>query len=149
MNKRTTAIVGPSGCGKSTIVALLERWYQLSDENIAEPQPKPKGSKGKKSQASSDKAPTGDPIVANGGCIKIGKIELEKTDSQWWRSQIGLVQQEPFLFNDTLYRNVEFGLVGSEWENESKEVKRRLVEEACTEAFADEFIQRLPQVRDL
>ena len=128
-------------------MALLERWYQLSDTNIAQPQPKLKKSKGNKSQTPSEKALTDDPIVANGGCIKIGKVELEKTDSKWWRSQIGLVQQEPFLFNDTLYRNVEFGLVGSEWENEGIEIKRRLVEEACTEAFADEFIERLPQVR--
>ena len=30
---KTTALVGPSGSGKSTIVALLERWYELSDDS--------------------------------------------------------------------------------------------------------------------
>ena len=30
---KVTALVGPSGCGKSTMVALLEKWYQLSDVN--------------------------------------------------------------------------------------------------------------------
>ena len=89
------------------------------------------------------------PVIANEGSIRIGKTELEKTESKWWRSQIGLVQQEPFLFNDTLYRNVAFGLIGSEWEDAEEKTKRLLVEEACKEAFADEFIQRLPQVGSL
>jgi len=56
------------------------------------------------------------------------------------------VQQEPFLFNDTIFKNVEYGLIGTEWENDSKERKKELVEQACQEAFADEFITRLPEV---
>lgn len=65
---------------------------------------------------------------------------------KWWRSQIGLVQQEPFLFNDTIYKNVEYGLIGTEWEDETHEKKQELVKQACEEAFADEFIRRLPEV---
>jgi len=68
-------------------------------------------------------------------------------DLKWWRSQIGLVQQEPFLFNDTLLKNVEYGLIGTEWEKSPKDEKKALVEQACKEAFADEFIDRLPEVR--
>ncbi len=67
-------------------------------------------------------------------------------DVKWWRSQIGLVQQEPFLFNETIYRNVEHGLIGTEWEHAPDAEKSRLVKEACREAFADEFISRLPEV---
>ncbi|CAI4215843.1 unnamed protein product [Parascedosporium putredinis] len=67
---------------------------------------------------------------------------------KWWRSQIGLVQQEPFLFNDTIYKNISFGLVGTQWENESEEKKRELVKVACKESFADEFIDRLPDGYD-
>ncbi len=63
---------------------------------------------------------------------------------RWWRSQIGLVQQEPFIFNDTIFNNVAFGLIGSKWENEDAATKKNLVEEACKEAFAEEFIVRLP-----
>jgi ABC-type protease/lipase transport system fused ATPase/permease subunit len=63
---------------------------------------------------------------------------------EWWRSQVGLVQQEPFLFNDTIANNIEYGLLGSQWENADVETKRKLVEEACKEAFADEFISKLP-----
>ena len=162
---KTTAIVGPSGCGKSTIVALLERWYQLSEVNSLLPPPKPK--KENKTQKekkikpgkTEEKETVRDivepdewrdkPVVLNEGSVKIGDTELEKTDAKWWRSQIGLVQQEPFLFNDTLYNNVLNGLVGSEWEKAEEKVKRELVEQACREAFAEEFIQRLPQVRTL
>jgi ATP-binding cassette subfamily B (MDR/TAP) protein 1 len=37
-------------------------------------------------------------------------------------------------------------LIGTEWENESAEKKKELVEQACEEAFANEFITRLPEV---
>lgn len=56
------------------------------------------------------------------------------------------MQQEPCLFNDTIYANVEFGLIGTEWEHAGPEVKEELVRQACVEAFADEFINRLPEV---
>jgi len=67
-------------------------------------------------------------------------------DLRWWRSQIGLVQQEPFLFNDTIQKNIEYGLVGTIWEDAPQEKKTTLVKKACREAFADEFISRLPEV---
>jgi ABC-type multidrug transport system fused ATPase/permease subunit len=120
---KTTALVGPSGSGKSTVVALLERWYQLGDES------------------SSDS--TKDTLS---GDINVGNHRINELDLKWWRSQIGLVQQEPFLFNDSIHNNVVFGLIGSKWENEPEAVKMELVVEACKEAFADEFITRLPQV---
>ena len=72
---------------------------------------------------------------------------MYEIDLKWWRSQIGLVQQEPFLFNDTIYKNVEYGLIGTEWEYATKERKMQLVRRACKEAFAAEFILRLPKVR--
>ncbi|CAA9957692.1 Lipid A export ATP-binding/permease protein msbA [Pyrenophora teres f. maculata] len=69
-------------------------------------------------------------------------------DLKWWRSQIGLVQQEPFLFNDTLYNNVAFGLSGTSYEGLPKEEKMKMVEEACREAYAEEFITKLPDGYD-
>ncbi|KIW08773.1 uncharacterized protein PV09_00711 [Verruconis gallopava] len=79
-----------------------------------------------------------------GGRILIGNVDLATIDAKWWRSQIGLVQQEPFLFNDTIYTNVAYGLCGTRYENIPEEEKDRMVEEACRLAFADEFIARLP-----
>ncbi|ORY18177.1 ABC transporter-like protein [Clohesyomyces aquaticus] len=119
---KTTAIVGPSGSGKSTIVSLIQRWYEVS---IGEEE---------------------NPILnlLCNGSITTGGRKLLDIDVKWWRSQIGLVQQEPFLFNGTIFENVCHGLIGTQWENETEEVKRVLVKEACEEAFADEFIARLP-----
>ena len=77
----------------------------------------------------------------------MGGTNLHEIDLNWWRSQISLVQQDPFLFNDTIYKNVEYGLIGTEWEYEPMSVKKKLVKQACKEAFADEFIARLPGVR--
>jgi ABC-type multidrug transport system fused ATPase/permease subunit len=83
------------------------------------------------------------------GQITTGGKSLKDIDLKWWRSQIGLVQQEPFLFNDTILRNVQYGLVGTQWENESEDKKKELAEQACKEAFAEEFIARLPDVSSL
>ncbi|CZT49832.1 related to multidrug resistance protein [Rhynchosporium secalis] len=120
---KTTAIVGASGSGKSTIVGLIERWYEL-DGNMT------------------DNMIT---LYFRNGTIKSGDKPLQEIDLKWWRSQIALVQQEPFLFNDTIYKNVENGLIGTEWEFASTCTKCDLVKQACREAFADEFITRLPQ----
>ena len=80
------------------------------------------------------------------GSITIDGRNLHEIGLKWWRSQIGLVQQEPFLFNDTIFKNVEYGLVGTMWEHETASRKEELVKWACKEAFADEFITRLPEV---
>ncbi|KAI1311404.1 multidrug resistance protein [Xylaria venustula] len=164
---KLTAIVGPSGSGKSTIVGLVERWYTLHDQHIIaraiDKQQKKKEEKKKKKKKktttttdddeSDDEEPTGDqeptgPLVELKGSISTGGHELDEIHLKWWRSQIGLVQQEPFLFHDTVYHNVAYGLIGSSMENETEEQKRELVKEACQEAFADEFIDRLPEGYD-
>lgn len=120
---KTTALVGPSGSGKSTIIALIERWYSL--ESPSSPESQEEISRGE---------------------ILVGNHNIDSLDLKWWRSQIGLVQQEPVLFNESAYCNVAAGLTGSRWENEPEAVKRELVASACKDAFADEFIQRLPLV---
>jgi ABC-type multidrug transport system fused ATPase/permease subunit len=80
------------------------------------------------------------------GILTCGGRNLSEMDLKWWRSQIGIVQQEPFLFNSTVFDNVAYGLIGTKWEDESADRKRELVVAACEEAFADEFISRLPDV---
>ncbi|KAL2180292.1 P-loop containing nucleoside triphosphate hydrolase protein [Thermothelomyces heterothallicus CBS 202.75] len=171
-----TAIVGPSGSGKSTIVGLIEGWYTLHDQYVIakavekdkakkekekakkkEEKKKRRRSRGKEddeddeedaaADAPLDVEETGAPVELRGSISTCGR-QLGDIDIKWWRSQIGLVQQEPFLFNNTIFYNVAVGLIGTQWENEPEEVKRRLVREACAESFADEFIDRLPDGYD-
>lgn len=130
---KTTAIVGPSGSGKSTIIGLLQRWYEL-----------PAGATDQTALEQSHEKD--DAMISCGGLITIGGRNILETDLKWWRNSIGLVQQEPFIFSDTIFNNIANGLYGSRWENVDPDEKKRLVEEACKEAFADEFIKRLPEV---
>lgn len=169
---KVTAIVGPSGSGKSTVVGLLEKWYGLAPEaevpaamtkvmrhqHQAPPEKEKKTKKGKKTVVSekngaSNGSGSADEVIeveppntVIEGAISVGNTDLAEVDNKWWRAQIGLVQQEPFLFNDTIWQNVAYGLCGTEFESFSEEEKLRMVKDACKEAFADEFIQKLPQV---
>jgi len=142
---KTTALVGPSGSGKSTIVALLERWYDL--DNNAEIQVDEHSiAMVEKTEMPADDKPEDEPAIAlSAGHIVTDGHSINAFDLKWWRAQIGLVQQEPFLFNDTIEQNVAYGLIGTQWENADPEKKLELVQHACREAFADEFICKLPK----
>lgn len=142
---KTNALVGPSGSGKSTIVALLERWYEVREESKVDEE----DAAGTTATAedSGEKSEESQPeTILNQGTISIGGVDISNTKLKWWRSQIGLVQQEPFLFNDTIFNNVAFGLLGTKWEDADPAVKREKIERACEEAFADEYIRQLPDV---
>jgi ATP-binding cassette subfamily B (MDR/TAP) protein 1 len=159
--------------GKSTIVGLVQRWYDLlgttavvaTDDSVENPAPADTASSEKRPPKMSgwfknrgdkqlpketvehdkkeEEAPLGPNICT--GAIKIRETDIRDVDLKWWRSQIGLVQQEPFLFNDTLYNNVAFGLSGTRFETLPKDEKMKMVEDACREAYAEEFISKLPE----
>jgi ABC-type multidrug transport system fused ATPase/permease subunit len=57
---------------------------------------------------------------------------------QWVRSRLGLVSQEPVLFDVTIAENITYGL-----ENVSIES----IIDAATNANIHEFIEQLPQVK--
>lgn len=141
---KTTALVGPSGSGKSTIVALLEQWYDLQGHSNAADAPQVEA-------VEKEKVDDGDSSdehieIPNGGTIATGGNDISTFNRKWWRSQIGLVQQEPFLFNDTIEKNVAHGLIGTQWEGVSDVERLELVKEACIEAYADDFVSKLPKV---
>ncbi|KAF2658230.1 leptomycin B resistance protein pmd1 [Lophiostoma macrostomum CBS 122681] len=158
---KVTAIVGPSGSGKSTVVGLIQRWYNLlgttadvtptdQSEDAASIEESAKQKKKSKKGGKTDEEEKEEDLGPNTctGTVRIGGIDLCDVDLKWWRSQIGLVQQEPFLFNDTLFNNVAYGLCGTPLANKTKEEKMAMVEEACEEAYASEFISKLPDGYD-
>lgn len=83
-----------------------------------------------------------------GGNIYLDGQNIAELNIGWLRGHIGLVQQEPVLFSDTIYNNVAHGLYRTPMERLPETEKRELVRQACLQAFADEFIQELPQKYD-
>lgn len=67
---------------------------------------------------------------------------------KWLRTNIRLVQQEPVLFNGTVFDNIANGLVGTPWESAAADEKLRRVQAAAKTAFASEFIEALPKGYD-
>lgn len=78
------------------------------------------------------------------GCIRVGNYGVAHLNLRWLRSQIGFVQQEPILFSDTIYNNVAHGLYNTPMNSLPEDEKRELVRQACIQAYADDFIQELP-----
>nr|GEU41833.1 ABC transporter B family member 21-like [Tanacetum cinerariifolium] len=54
----------------------------------------------------------------NSGSITVDGIELQKFQLKWLRLQMGLVSQEPVLFNDTIRANISYGKDGQASETE-------------------------------
>ncbi|XP_054264995.1 multidrug resistance protein homolog 49-like isoform X1 [Macrosteles quadrilineatus] len=68
------------------------------------------------------------------GQISLNGVDLRTLDLRWVRAQIGLVGQEPVLFNTTITENICCDL----------KVTRAEMEEAAREANAHDFIMKLP-----
>ncbi|EMT69314.1 Leptomycin B resistance protein pmd1 [Fusarium odoratissimum] len=79
------------------------------------------------------------------GDITLDGISLRDLSVTWLRTAMRLVQQEPVLFNGTVFENIANGLIGTSWETETREAQEERVKHAAKLAFADEFIQNLPE----
>lgn len=77
------------------------------------------------------------------GQILLDGRDIADHNTKWLRSNIRLVQQEPILFQGTVFQNVAKGLVGEQI-NLSEESKMKLVQEACQASNAHDFIENLP-----
>ncbi|KAG9287107.1 hypothetical protein G9A89_001001 [Geosiphon pyriformis] len=78
------------------------------------------------------------------GQILFDGKDIESYNIKWLRRQIGLVGQEPILFNTSIYENIAHGLIGSQYENIPEEKQRVMVERACKMANAHDFVMKLP-----
>ncbi|GAB2226501.1 hypothetical protein Droror1_Dr00022311 [Drosera rotundifolia] len=54
----------------------------------------------------------------NSGYVTLDGVEIEKFQLKWLRQQMGLVSQEPALFNDTIRANIAYGKEGNATEAE-------------------------------
>lgn len=69
--------------------------------------------------------------------VRIDNKDIRDLSVRWLRSQIGLVGQEPVLFNTTVRENIRYG----------REDATDAEIEACgKQANAHEFIMKLPKV---
>lgn len=64
-------------------------------------------------------------------------VDISKLNVSWMRSHIGLVGQEPVLFDTTIRENIRYG-------NDS--VTEEEMIKAAKEANAHDFISKLPEV---
>lgn len=115
------ALVGASGCGKSTLVAMLERFYDpvtgmitIDEENLT-------SNNDEKCSTSTD---------------------ITTFNPRLYRSIIGLVQQEPTLYQDTILENIALGDPSSSPTSHPTESQ---IISACKQANAWDFISSLPQ----
>ncbi|GKT96287.1 multidrug resistance protein 3 [Colletotrichum tofieldiae] len=82
------------------------------------------------------------------GTIKLDGTDIRDLNLKWLRTNMRLVQQEPVLFNGTVFQNISNGLVGTPWETAAHDEQMERVKQAAKLAFADDFITELPNGYD-
>ncbi len=73
------------------------------------------------------------------GHVAIDGIDLKNVTFQSLRSQIGIVAQETFLFNDSVKANIAYGL---------PQARQDDIETAARRAYAHQFVSRMPEGYD-
>ena len=74
------------------------------------------------------------------GRVILDGMDIKKIRLSWLRQQMGLVSQEPILFNETIRANIAYGKQGNATEEE--------IMAATNAANAHSFISSLPQGYD-
>ena len=127
---QTAALVGSSGCGKSTVIQLLERFYDPA-KAVVDAGSGGGGSDGDGGGGGSD----GD----DNGSVCIDGVDIKTLDVKWLRDHVGLVGQEPVLFDASVADNIAFG---------KPDATRAEIEAAAKAANAHEFIEAMAQGYD-
>ncbi|KAJ3159866.1 GTPase-activating protein [Irineochytrium annulatum] len=124
----TVALVGQSGSGKSTIIQvnpLLADVIRLLTSSGAQ-------------------------LIerfydVTAGVVTFDNVNVKDFNLLWLRQHIGLVSQEPTLFEGTVADNVAQGLIGSPLDTSDPVARLELIKDACRKANAHDFIELLPQ----
>ena len=73
------------------------------------------------------------------GSVLVDSKSLKDLNLNWFRSQVGVVNQEPILFGTTIKENIRFG---------KDNVSEEEIITAAKNANAHDFIMNLPQVTE-
>src|ERR1035437_1059451 len=76
---------------------------------------------------------------ATDGEVLIDDVNIKNIPLQVLRTNIGLVQQESFLFSDTILNNISYGL---------REIDKKKVQEVCRIAYFDKDVESFPSGYD-
>ncbi len=75
------------------------------------------------------------------GSVQLDGVAVTDVNVRWLRAQLGIVSQEPILFDDSIAENIRYGANHREDSISDEEVV-----EAARAANIHDFIQSLPQV---
>lgn len=78
------------------------------------------------------------------GQICLDGHDIRELRLGWLRRQIRVVNQDTYLFDTSIYRNIEYGFAGTPLESLSASEKRKRIEAAAKIACAHDFITALP-----
>jgi ATP-binding cassette subfamily B (MDR/TAP) protein 1 len=78
------------------------------------------------------------------GEILLDGRDIAEYNTKWLRSNIRLIQQEPTLFQGTIFENIVKGLIGDQ-KDLPAEKQMEIVQEACKNSNAHDFIEALPE----
>ena len=76
-----------------------------------------------------------DPLQGN---ILIDNKDIKSLNLNWWRTHIGVVNQEPILFATTIAENIRMG---------KEDALQQEIIKAAINANAHDFIMKLPEVK--
>lgn len=142
----TLALVGESGSGKSTIIQFLERFYDVDasenfrinvrahNEMVTELR---RAAGGETLNERIQRLESVSDML--GGMIRIEGVNIQDVNLTYLRSQLGLVGQEPVLFDVSIGENIRYGKLDAT----SDEIER-----AAKMANAHDFIMKLPDGYD-
>ena len=72
-------------------------------------------------------------LEPKGGCLTVDGVQITPNNAASWRRQVGYVPQEVFLLDETITRNIAFGV-------EDPEIDQNAVEQAARIAYIHDFI---------
>lgn len=126
---QTLAFVGSSGCGKSTSVQLLERFYDPDEGQVV----------GNYSNYQMNLCQSLQILIPSCYFQLIDGRPSHRVNVPFLRSQIGIVSQEPVLFDCTIAENIQYG-------DNTRSITMEEIIDASKKAFLHDFVMTLPDV---